>query len=417
MTQPFFITIINNMNQNKNKPELLSPVRDMVSLAAAINAGADAVYFGVGDLNMRINSKGIELDKLKEVVDYAHGSNIKVYITLNSIIYNDELNDLDMLLDIITDSNADAVICWDMAVVQRVVARKIPFHVSTQASISNADAAMFYKNLGAERFVAARELSITQIAEIRNRVDCEIEVFCHGAMCVSVSGRCFISEFAHGRSANKGDCLQPCRAEYQVFDPDSGVELALGNNYVMSPKDLCTLAIIDKLIEAGVDSLKIEGRSRAPEYISAVTSAYRKAIDAYYDGVYNEELVSELTAKVEKVYNRGFSTGFLLGAPTVNDWAGRYGSAAKIKKVFCGKVINYFAKASAAYMKVTSQPLSVGDTIQVHGDTTGVIEFKVESLLDENGVSIQTADKCKASFPCPQKIRKNDDIYKIVSID
>ena len=403
------------MTEKRIKPELLSPVRDRVSLVAAISAGADAVYFGVGNLNMRSNSKGITLESLADVVKVAHDQGVKVYVTLNTIIYNEEFPELDAILAAVASADVDAIICWDIAVIQRVKALGVPFHISTQASISNIDAARFYIELGAERFVAARELSLEQISAIRKAVNAEIEVFCHGAMCVSVSGRCFISEFLHGRSANKGECLQPCRAEYHVTDPDSGKELVVGNNYIMSPKDLCTLPVIDRMIEAGIDSFKIEGRSRAPEYVASVTKAYRRAIDAYFSGNYNQQLVDELITEVEKVYNRGFSQGFLMGKPTVNDWADRYGSAASQKKVFCGKVINYFKKAGVAYAGITSQPLSVGDTIQVHGETTGIIEFKIESLLDEQSQVISTASKCKTTFPCPELIRRNDDIYRIVT--
>ncbi len=397
-----------------SKPELLAPVRDLVSLSAAISGGADAVYFGVGDLNMRVNSKGIALEMLAEVVKEAHSQGVKVYVTLNTVMYDSELASLDEILDVVADAEVDAVICWDMAVISRCKKLGLAFHISTQASISNTDAARFYTELGAERFVAARELDLEQIAAIRKAVDTEIEVFCHGAMCVSVSGRCFISEFLHGRSANKGDCLQPCRAEYAVKDMDSGKELTVGNNYILSPKDLCSLAVIDKMIEAGIDSFKIEGRSRPPEYVYTVTRAYRKAIDAYFSGEFCAELVAELKDEVGKVYNRGFSDGFLMGKPTVNDWADRYGSAATQKKAYCGRIINYFKNADAAYIEVTSQPLSVGDLVQVHGNKTGVVEFAIEGLLDENSQAIETADKCRATFPCPVRIRKNDELYKLV---
>ncbi|MCX8147630.1 MAG: U32 family peptidase, partial [Candidatus Woesearchaeota archaeon] len=290
----------------KAKPELLSPVFDLVSLRAAISAGADAVYFGLKGLNMRITAKNFELGQLKNIVKICHENNVKAYLTLNTIIYDEDMKKLEAMIKEAKKAKVDAVICWDPAVImqaRKITKGKIPLHISTQASVSNSEAARFYKKLGAKRIILARELNLKQIKDIKNKVNIEIECFVHGAMCVSMSGRCFMSQFVFGRSANRGDCLQPCRRSYIIKDKEEGFELELGNNYVLSPMDLCTLPFIEKLIEAGIDAFKIEGRARSPEYVKVVTECYRKAIDAYFDKKLTPELKQELMNKLRTVYN------------------------------------------------------------------------------------------------------------------
>ncbi|MBN2376179.1 MAG: U32 family peptidase [Sedimentisphaerales bacterium] len=395
-------------------PELLAPVRDDVSFSAALHAGADAVYFGLGQLNMRINSRGFNLDQLPQLVKTAHLQNTRVYVTLNSLVYDSELDRLDEILHHIKASHADAVICWDFAVIEKARQLKIPIHISTQASAANTQTALFYQNLGAQRLVLARELTLDQIKKIKQNTTLQIEVFVHGALCVSVSGRCFMSQHLFNRSANRGDCLQPCRRAYHIIDRETNHELELSDHYVMSPKDLCTLPIIDKLIAAGIDSFKIEGRSRPPEYISTVTAAYRQAIDAVAQGTFDEPLVQKLIADVSRVYNRGFSTGFLFGEPAPQDWSSRPGSAATQRKQYVGPVLNFFKKSSVAYCRIQAAPLSIGDTVQAHGPTTGVVEFKITQLLNDQQHPLNTAQKTKATFPCPHLLRKNDKIYKLL---
>lgn len=397
--------------------ELLAPVRDEVSLTAAMAAGADAVYLGLGQLNMRVNSRGIEPGSLAETVKKAHARGVKVFAALNAIIYDHELRVVDEILKKIKQAEVDAVICWDFAVIEKARRLGIPIHISTQASVSNSEAVRFYERLGVKRIVLARELNLDQIREIKQNTSMEIEVFVHGAMCVSVSGRCFLSQFLSGRSANRGDCLQPCRREYTVIDKETGDELEVGNGYVMSPKDLCTLAVIDELIEAGIDVFKIEGRSRAPEYIQAVVGAYRRAIDAVENGQYNQELVEELLKEVEKVYHRGFSKGFLLGKPTVRDWSERYGSSASRKKVYVGKVLNYFKKKGMVYIRVESEPLAVDDTVQVQGPTTGVVEMEIEELRTDDQREVTIMDKGKVTFPADKLLRRNDQVFKMIDGD
>jgi putative protease len=396
--------------------ELLSPVRDDVSLTAAIEAGADAVYFGLGRLNMRSNSRGFEPDQLPQIVQQAHDRDVKVYVTVNTIVYENEQTELDDLLTTIKSACADAVICWDPAVIQRCRELGLPFHISTQASVANSAAAKYYEALGAKCIVLARELTLEQIKEIKQKTRLKIEAFVHGAMCVSVSGRCFLSQFLACRSANRGECHQPCRRRYLVTDIETGDELDVGSEYVLSPKDLCTLPVIDKLMEAGIDVFKIEGRSRPPEYVKIVTAAYRRAIDAVNAGTFNKELVDDLMAEVSKVYNRGFSTGFLFGKPGPQDWADRGDNQAKRRKTYIGKVLNYFATPKIAYARISTS-LAVGDLVQIQGPTTGVVELKITELRTDKDGFIPQITKAAVTFPAEHRLRPNDQIYKIIETE
>ena len=394
--------------------ELLSPVRDETSFTAAAAAGADAVYFGLGQLNMRINSKGIDLGQLPTIVKSAHTKNIKAYVTLNAIIYDDDTDILDDLLNKIKQAGADAVICSDFAVIEKARQMQIQIHISTQANISNTAAAKFFESLGARRAVLARELTLEQIKEIKQNINLEIETFVHGAMCVSVSGRCYMSQFLDNASANRGDCYQPCRRSYKVTDPQTDNELEISNGYILSPKDLCALPILDKLIEAGIDAFKIEGRSRPADYIATVTAAYRRAIDSVAAGTFGEELVNELLAEVKKVYNRGFSTGFYLGRPGPTDFANRGGSLASQKRIQIGKVLNFFKDKQIAHADIQAEPLAVGDTVQIHGPTTGVVEFQITQIRTEDKHPIDKIEKGRITFPSPHTLRRNDKIFKLL---
>lgn len=398
--------------------ELLAPVRDEVSFTAAMDAGADSVYFGLGTLNMRAASKGIEPHQLPAIVNRAHQRGVKVYITVNIIIYDNELSVLKSLLDKIADAKADAVICWDPAVIELCAEKGIPIHISTQANISNLSAVRFYEKLGARCVVLARELTLDQIKTIKSQTSLKIETFVHGAMCVSISGRCYLSQFLSCRSANRGECLQPCRRRYRITDLETAAELEVGSNYILSPKDLCALPILDKLIDAGIDVFKIEGRSRPPEYIKTTVSVYRRAIDAIEQGKFDEPLVEKLLAEVGRVYNRGFSRGFYLGRPGPQDWADRNDNHSQITKSYIGKVLNYYAKSKIAYIKVCN-PLAVGDTVQAHGPTTGVVEFQITQLKTDAGEFISQIDSGEVTFPVPAdaRLRSNDQIYKMTSVE
>jgi putative protease len=393
--------------------ELLAPVSDRVMLKAAIDAGADCVYFGLQKLNMRATGKNFTMEELPEIVKQCHDSNVKVFLTVNTIVYDTELGDVK---DVITGAKAagvDYVICWDMAVIHECKKQGMAFHISTQASIANSAAAKFYKDLGAERVVLARECTLAQIKQIIKESGVEVETFIHGAMCVSVSGRCFTSQHLFGRSANRGDCLQPCRREYKIIDEENR-ELILGSNYVMSAKDLCAMPFIDKLIDAGITCFKIEGRVRSPEYVKTVVSAYREAIDACKENKFNKELVDKLVEKLKTVYNRAFSNGFYFGMPTADDFTDTYGSKATTKKVYVGYVKNFYKQHFVAEIKLEADKISVGDKIMVQGPTTGVQEQIVESM-EVDKKSIKEAEKqdvgIKLSFP----VRPNDKVFKIES--
>lgn len=396
------------------KPLLLAPVRDEISFTAAIEAGADAVYFGIGEFNMRFSSKGISLTQLPIFVKKAHQKNVKVYITLNVIIYENELKRLELILKKIKKSGVDAVIISDFAVISLCQKLKIPFHLSTQTNISNSDAAKFFEKLGAKAIVLARECTLKQIKEIKKKIKkSKIEVFVHGAMCVSVSGRCYMSEFTSCKSANRGQCTQPCRREYEIKDTQTGDELIIGQGYVMSPKDLCTLKILDKVIGTGVDILKIEGRSRSPEYIKTVTSAYRTAIDAIAEKKYTSKLADELVEKVSGVYNRGFSNGFLFGAPGSVGWANISGTASKIKKERLGYVRNYYSKNKIGEIYIEANKIKLGDKIQIEGPTTGVIDFILPEFWVDDKPATSADLKDIITFKAPVAFRRNDKAYII----
>ncbi len=384
-----------------NKPELLVPVGNFISLRAAIDAGADAVYFGIKGLNMRAGAKNFTIDDLQKISKLCN--KVKKYLTLNTIIYE---NELEKVQKIIKDAKpfVDAIICWDLAVIELCKKYKVPFHISTQASISNSKSALFYKNLGAERIVLARECGLEQIKEIKEKVDIEVEVFVHGAMCVAVSGRCFMSQFTFGKSANRGECLQNCRREYKLQDVDKEFQLNLGTNYVMSAKDLCTISFIEKLMF--IDSFKIEGRNRPAEYVKVVVQAYRQAIDN------KDHNKTELIEKLKTVYNRGFSTGFYLGKP-IDEFTDEYGSKATKKKQYVGKVNNYYNKNKVVEIKVESNLFSKGDELMIHGPTTGVVNFKAEELM-QNEKKVSKAKKGIVTIKLNSKARKNDQIYLIL---
>ncbi len=393
-------------------PEILAPVRDKASLVAAIEAGADLVYFGLGELNMRASSKGIKINELKETVNYAHSKNVKVYITLNVVVYENELKKLDSFILECKQAGVDAIICWDFSVIMKCKEHDMPFHISTQASITNSQAARFYESLGASCIVLARECTLEQIAKIKRKINAKVEVFIHGAMCVSVSGRCFISQFLHCKSANRGECLQPCRREYIVTEKETGYQLELDNHFVMSPKDLCTLGVIDKIIQTGADVLKIEGRSRSAEYVYTVVKAYRRAIEAVKNNEYTTGLANELLGEVSKVYNREFSEGFLFGMPGSDTWAKVDGNIAKEKKEYVGRVINYYPKSNVVYINVLSNDIAINDKIFIQGPTTGLKETILTELRADNK-PLSEVKKGEATFPVNFKARPNDMVFRV----
>jgi len=398
------------------RPELIAPAGDWVSLRAAIS-NADAVYFGVEKLNMRANAKNFTINDISKVANLCHKNKLKAYLTLNTIIYDDEIEKIRKILKKAKEAEIDAIIAWDFSVVKECEKLGLDVHLSTQSSIANSGALLFLKNKlkHLKRVVLARELSLKKIEKIikniKNKI--EIETFVHGAMCVSVSGRCFLSQELFGRSANRGDCLQPCRRDYIVKDSEEGHELSLGNNYVMSPKDLCSLPFIDKLIESGISAFKIEGRNRSPEYVKTVSSCYREAIDAYFDGKLTVELKKRLVERLKTVYNRGFSSGFYLGMPTSKDFTDVYGSKATTRKKYVGYVRNFYKKMGVAEIKLEAGDLKVGTILMFQGKTTGVVEQKVDSM-ELNHKKVGKGKKGQSvAVKVKGLVRENDRVYVI----
>jgi U32 family peptidase len=387
------------------KYELLAPAGSFPSLIAAIEAGADAIYFGLNEFNMRSSAKNFSLRDLTRINKLC-GKKVKKYLTLNIIIYENEIKKLESLIKKIK-GKIDAVICWDISVISLCKKYKIPFHISTQASVSNSQALKFYKQLGAERVVLARELNLKQIKKLSKLID--IECFCHGALCVSISGRCFTSQFLHCKSANRGECIHPCRRPYTITDHE-GNQLKLVNDQVMSAKDLCTLPFVEKMKKAGIISFKIEGRNRSPEYVSTVVKVYRKALDKKLSQKEIELSLEEL----RKVYNRGLSSGFYLKMPTSDDFAVNENGEAKEVKHVIGRVEKYWPKAGVAAIKIFSRTLKLNDEIYIKGDITGLIRHKVTSMEIDNKKVEKAKKEQSVGIKLP-KCKKDDEVYLIKS--
>ncbi|HSR16736.1 MAG TPA: peptidase U32 family protein [Ignavibacteriaceae bacterium] len=400
----------NNPQQTK-KPELMAPAGDWTMLNAVIKSGADAVYFGVDKLNMRMKAANFELNELSEISEHCRNQNIKSYVTLNTIIFEEEIEEAEEIIKQAKDSGIDRIICWDLAAAQICREYQIPFCISTQGSVSNSLSANFYKSAGAVRVVLARECSLEEIKKIRANTNIEIEAFVHGAMCIAVSGRCYMSHYLFDKSANRGECVQPCRREYEVYDAIIDKSMMIGEDYVLSPKDLCTIEFIDELIEAGINSFKIEGRKRSPEYAAKVVSVYRRGIDSYFERKFTPELKKNLVEELREVYNRGFSSGFYFGKPTGEDYANAEGSIAKTRKEYIGKILNYYKIPKAAYMLLESGKLSVDNEVYIIGKTTGVINLKIKEIMKED-LNIDEAVKGdKITFPCEEIVRPHDAVY------
>lgn len=392
-------------------PELMAPAGDWTMLTAAVNAGANAVYFGVEKLNMRAKAVNFTLNELDKIVRFCKSKNVKTYLTLNTIVFEEELGDADEIISAAKTSGVDAVICWDLAVTQKCREHNMPFCISTQGSISNSVSANFYKSIGAKRVVLARECSLEEIKKIRANTDLEIETFVHGAMCIAVSGRCFMSHHLFGKSANRGECIQPCRREFEIHDPTVDKSMIMGEDYIMSPKDLCSIEYIDLLIEAGIDSFKIEGRKRSPEYVVQTVKTYRTAIDMFFEGRLTPEIKKQLLDDLGEVYNRGFSSGFYFDKPSAADYSNIHGSKATTKKEYVGRVLNYFKKAEAVHMLIESGELNTGDKIYIIGTTTGVVELTLENFLKDDKPAGTAAKGDEITFICKSEIRPRDSVY------
>ncbi len=409
--------------------ELLAPAGSYKSLHSAINAGADAVYFGITHLNMRAGSsaQNFTLEDLKEIADICHAKNVKTYITLNTIVYDREAELMKSLINSAKKNGIDAVIAADVAAIGYCHEIGQEVHCSTQLSISNINAVKFYSQF-VDRVVLARELDLKQIRFIADQIKeqdirgpkgnlIEIEAFIHGAMCISVSGRCFMSAFEHNLSANRGLCRQMCRRAYKITDTETGDELKVQDQYVMSPQDLCAIDFLDKVIDSGIYSLKIEGRGRSPDYVHTVVTAYKKALDAIENKTYDEELIEELFTDLKSVYNRGLSKGFYFGRP-VGAWSRSYGSVATTRKLSLGKVTHYFPKKNVAEIIIQAEQLKTGDEVYIIGNTTGTVKQKISELRDEEGEVIEHAKKGDiVTFVTDSLVRANDEVFVIVDID
>jgi len=388
--------------------ELLSPAGDWPSLRAAIEAGADAVYFGIKDLNMRMKTKNFTLSELNKITKLCHENKIKCYLTLNSIIYDDEVDKLRKIIIKAKQAKVDAIIAWDLAVLNLANKYSIPIHLSTQASVSNSESLKLYKKLGIKRVILARELNLKQIKSI----DFPKEIFIHGALCYSISGRCFLSQDLYNFSANRGECLQVCRRTYKLTDLETNKEIKVNNQFLLSAKDLCTLPFLNRILKTNPVSIKIEGRNRSPEYVYTITNCYRKALNLIKTGKFNKENINKLMDKLKTVYNRKLSSGFYLGLPTADDITDIYGSAATKRKVAIGQVINYYSNKSVAVIEL-KHSLSLNDDILIIGNTTGVVKQKVTSMEILNK-KVNYAEKGQAvAILTNNTIRKKDNVYLI----
>ncbi len=404
------------------KPELLAPVGDWETLSAALKAGADAVYFGIKWINMRAGSaRNFDIAELQEVMDKLHKHKVHGYLTLNTVIYDHELDKVKRILEEVKKTKVDAVIATDMAIVQMCHERNIEVHISTQLSVANYESIKFFANFS-PRIILARECSIDQIKSLKEQIKkdklnykgrpIELETFVHGSLCVAYSGRCFMSQFHNRLSANRGQCLHECRKKYKITDvEDPRREFILDDQYVLSPKDLCALPILDKLIEAGVDVFKIEGRAKGSEYVYTVTKAYREAIDLINQKKFTEEKALALVKELEKVFNRGFTDNFFVGTPTNDSWAKFYGSAAKEEKRKIGKVTRYYPKLKVAAVLLEQGDLKQGDEVCITGTTTGFYKTKISELRLEDKVIKKAERGNEISFPVQERVRAEDQVF------
>lgn len=403
----------------------MAPAGGFDSLMAAIQGGADSVYFGVEQLNMRARATmNFTLDDIAEVARICKEHRLRSYITLNTIVYDHDLSLIKTIVNTAKEAGITAIIAADQAVIAYARSVGMEVHISTQVNVTNIETVKFY-SLFADTIVLARELSLTQVKKITDVIRAEnikgpsgrlieIEIFVHGALCMAVSGKCYLSLHTHNASANRGACIQNCRRTYKVIDQEEGHELAIDNEYIMSAQDLCTIDFLDQVLEAGVSVLKIEGRGKGPEYVKTVTQCYREAAEAYFEGAYTKEKAEKWKEKMENVYNRGFWSGYYLGQE-LGKWTDTSGSKAKLRKIYLGKGSNYFNRIGVAEFLIESQSLKIGDVILITGPTTGVIETVVEELHTTNGPVEEAVRGDFCSIKLENPIRKNDKLYKLVS--
>lgn len=411
------------MNAQIEDFEIMAPVGSRESLAAAIQAGADSVYFGVGQLNMRSHSANhFTLDDLHDIVAICQEHNMKTYLTVNTIIYDNDLDTMRQIIDAARTAGVSAVIASDVAVMAYCRQVGVEVHLSTQLNISNVEALKFYAQF-ADVSVLARELTMPQVKHIHEQIEAQhivgpngdpirIEMFCHGALCMAVSGKCYMSLDAANRSANRGQCVQVCRRSYTVTDNETGHQLEIDNKYVMSPKDLKTIRFIDKMMDAGVRVFKIEGRARGPEYVYTVVSCYKEAIRAVLDGSFTEERKDAWDERLATVFNRGFWDGYYQGQ-TMGEWNDSYGSLATERKVLVGKVTKYFSRLGVGEIAVQASTFKQGDKLLITGNTTGAMYLHATEIHGDNGVIPEAPQHTLVSVPVPDKVRPNDKVFRI----
>ena len=406
------------------KIELMAPAGNFESLQAALDNGADSIYFGIEQLNMRARASiNFTLEDLPEIVKRCESKNVRSYLTLNTIIYDHDLSIVKTLIKKAKEANVTAVIAMDQAVIAVAREHAMEVHISTQINITNIETVKFY-SLFADTMVLSRELSLRQVKHITEQIEkeqikgpsgnlIEIEIFGHGALCMAVSGKCYMSLHSYNSSANRGACKQNCRKKYTVIDQETGFEMELDNEYIMSPKDLCTIDFLDEIIDSGIKVLKIEGRGRAPEYVAKVIKCYRDAIDSVNNQTYSKEKVISWMQELEKVYNRGFWSGYYLGQK-LGEWSNGSGSHATQKKVYIGKGVHFYPKAKIGEFKIEAYDVSIGDTLLITGPTTGAKEFQLKDML-VNDKSLEKGTKGDSiTIPLDFRVRPSDKLYKIV---
>ena len=410
--------------KNSKKIELLSPAGSYEALMAAIQGGCDAVYFGVEQLNMRARSTNnfvaSDLDKIAEI---GKEHKIKTYLTVNTVLYDHDINLMKQIILRAKEAGITAIIASDHAAISYAFSIKMPVHISTQTNVTNVETVQFY-SMFADVMVLSRELTLSQVQtivrEIERRNICgpsgelvRVEIFAHGALCMAVSGKCYLSLHTHNASANRGACIQNCRRSYVVTDKDEGYELEIDNEYIMSAQDLCTIDFLDKIIEAGVSVLKIEGRGRAADYVITATQCYREAIDSIEEGTYSKEKIDDWKTRLSTVFNRGFWEGYYLGR-TMGEWSDVYGSKATQQKISIGKGMKYYDKSNVGEFLMESHSLKVGNKVMIIGPTTGYIETVIEELRVENQIVSEVKRGDQFTIQVAEKVRPSDKLYKVV---
>jgi len=408
----------------RSEVEIMAPAGSYESLMAAIQGGADSVYFGVEQLNMRAaSSNNFSIQDLRNIASVCRENGIRSYLTVNVVVYDHEIEQMHRIIDAAVESGINAVIASDLSVINYASAAGIEIHLSTQLNITNIEALKFYAKW-ADVVVLARELNLDQVEHVYKSIRDQnitgprgelirIEMFAHGALCMAISGKCYLSLHENNKSANRGECYQTCRKSYLATNTESGYELEIDNEYIMSPKDLCTIGFTDRMLEAGVRVLKIEGRARSAEYVKEVSSCYNEALIAIEQGSYSPEKSEIWRKRLSTVFNRGFWDGYYLGQ-TMGEWNTNYGSSATKRKVYLGKITNYFTKLNVAEIKVENGDLNKGDTVLITGPTTGVVEY----VVDEIRVDLKVAEKALKGELCsiksPDYLRRSDKVYKWV---